>query len=387
MSNNSITFDEIVEIFINFTIGQIQTESEIPRVDFKFDKKGLDVINEVKNRINNSDNYLKIKDENINKLNDRDDNCILIKVHDAYAFFSLLKDLVNASLSMGEFYHIDSIPRSRALSLLRRIWLRMDVNDIDNIESFLFNQLMFLKDKTLDSINPINIGKYLDYDVFYKTEFINNLYESNKKALFRLNNINASHDLSAVLYDIKSENDELVCYISAVQKQSNSIRNKKIERSLYQINSLSPDHKSEVHPNMSVSMVLFLDILRKNNINHIKVPLYQVLSYDFHVLLSKYAKRDFEKNWDNNMMSYLEFLKSIKYMSEYENLMKKYNQEKSWVERLDGKEDNISHQKTDNLANLFLFLERIGECKINSLPLDDTLYLDIDISLNKEIKR
>ena len=127
---------------------------------------------------------------------------------------------------------------------------------------------------------------------------------------------------------------------------------------------------------------------RNNNITHIKVPLYQVLSYDYHILLSQNIEKHFNFNWNKDVLDYMEFLKEKSSNSdEYKNMVKKYEYDKMWYDHLVNREDQISYNKTENLAKLFMFMSEIGESNINGLPLEDTLYLDISLAKNKEISR
>ena len=198
------------------------------------------------------------------------------------------------------------------------------------------------------------------------------------------------HDLANVLYDIREENNERVCYIYAVQMPKLPQKSKKMERIIYKINSLSNDGKSNVHPNFSLSLLLFIELIKSHGIEHIKVPLYQVLSYDYHVLLSNKEKEDFDHKWTNKRFEEMERLKNSKYpldKRQYESLLEEYKYEKEWYDHVVDKEDFISKAKTEGLANLFIFLESINALSINSIPLDDTTYLGVSLSDEDKLKR
>ncbi len=386
---DTVEFKEIVEFFVSTTLGQIQNEYEVPRVDFLFGKDGLDLIEDVKENPFELEGYWtpSINEKDMQCVNSRDENCFLIKVHNAKLFFSLLTDLINESLKLDEVYHHRSSARSRAQVLLRRIWLRMDINDFDNVESFLFNQLMFLKDMTFDTPQAVDLCDYDGINVSFRTECLSNHYENTRQALFKLSDGENYHDLANVLYDIKEENGEKVCYIGAIQKPMNSSRNKKIERKLYKINSLSPNHISNIHPNLSVSLLLFMNMLESKGITHIKVPLYRVLLNDYHILLSKSIEDNFKFNWNDDILKYMDFLKERGVTFEYNSLSRKYNYDKYWYDHVVGKSEQISQNKTDSLVNTFMFMCDIGRCEFNALPLEDTLYLDITLNHDKKMER
>ncbi len=386
-----VTKREIIELFVNSTIFEIQKTREIPRINFIFDENGLSLIESVKKRPFKKEDYFTpdISDKDYELLlsqNKISENAYNIKINDADTFFTLLTEIVNEQVRLEYEYHGFNNARYKALLMLRRIWLRMDSTDFYSVENFLMKQRDFIKNRELDTFKKDSIfTQYNGINVYYKVSPQESYYETSRVVRFYLYDGNERHDLANILYDIREENHENVCYIYAVQKPKISKKSKRLERLIYKVNSLSSDGKSSVHPNFSLPMLFFIELLKSHNIDHIKVPLYQVLSYDYHVLLSKKSKEDFNKRWNKEKLLEMERLRTSDNRldkKEYAALLEEYNYEKQWYDHVVDKEDFISKSKSEGLANLFMFLESIGSLNINAIPLDDTTYLDV--SLNKE---
>ncbi len=396
---DTVTFREVIELFITTTIFDMQKEREVPKVNFIFKSDGLELINDLKNNPFKKDGYFTPNiDEKDYELflsqNQIKDNEYNIVVHDANMFFRLLTDIINEQVKLEYEYYGFNNARYKALLIMKRIWLRMSTEDFDSVENFLQKQLDFIKDRTLDdkrrkSYLHDKINEFNGLDVYCSVHPQETYYETSRVINFYVKNESVKHDLANVLFDIREEDGKRVCYIYALQMPKLSTRNKELERKLYKVNSLSSDGTSSVHPNFSISLLLFIDILRSHNIDHIKVPLYQVLSYDYHRILSRNTKEKFESTWNEKKFKELEYLKNSKYKydnHEYEEAIKEYEYDKEWYKHVVDREDDISRAKTDNLVKLFTFIESISALHIDALPLDDTLYLDISLSEENKLR-
>lgn len=250
-------------------------------------------------------------------------------------FFKYLTDIINETINLFNEYDDSVIPRETAIYLLRRIWLRMGINDISNISNFLKKQLQFVKNRVLDCHELKKVGVFEGYDVFVKT-IVNELWdETTRSMVFTIQNNNEIYELPHVLYDI---DDDKICYIYGVQSSQNE-KNKHIERKLYQLNKGidNPD----VHPSKVCSLLLFINELKKKNIKNIIIPSMQVLSFDYHKLLSKEAKKNYEE--------------VIRKKDENPNdiyLKNRYEYLKNWYNRVYKKQDIISYLKTEELIYL-----------------------------------
>ena len=378
--DNSLNIKEVIQMFLHVTLPSIKSESEVPGINLIFNKEGINLLEDVKNNPYIKNNYTPIIDNNdIYELNKINPKFLSIKVNNPYLFFALMRDICYYQALLENYYGYKSLAYKKINLILKRIWLRAGILDLENIEMFLQKQLDFIKDYTFENSNLLNYT-FMNYDVIANT-LINNTYcETSRKLKITLESNEISHQLPSVLYDIRCENDEEVCYIYAIQNEYNRNINKKIERNLYKLNS-SSGGKGVVHPNFVSSLLIFIDILNNNEINHIKVPLYQVLSYDYHVLLTKFTIDNFNRKWNSYELDNIELYKYY-VINKYNNLMKEYEHDKIWYSNTVNKEELISKNKTENLSNLILHLEKENVLNINYIQDDDTM----DISLRKSLK-
>lgn len=390
-----VTKREIIELFVNRAIFEIQNTREIPKINFIFDKQGLLLIESVKKKPFKKEGYYipDISNEDYELLlsqNKIEDDAYNIVVHDANKFFTLLTEIINEQVKLEYRYYKFNNARFKALLLLRRIWLRMSNADFYNIESFLELQRDFIKNREFDTYeHDKKLINFLGNDIYYSISPQETYYETSRVARFYVYDSKERHDLANILFDIREENGEKVCYIYAIQKPKMSKRSKRLERNLYKINSLCPNGISNVHPNFSVSLLLFVNLLKSHEINHIKVPMYQSMSYDYHILLSKNTKESFDKKWSKEKLDEMSRMRDSDYRFErleFKDLTGELEQDKEWYNRVVDKEDFISKAKTEGLLNTFLFLESINEITINDLPLNDMTYLDVNLDNERALK-
>lgn len=189
----------------------------------------------------------------------------------------------------------------------------MGIEDIENIEHFLDKQLQFVKNITLDTYNLEKLGIFNNYNIFMKTIVNDTWDETTRSMVFIINGDNKTYELPLILYDIDNNG---ICYIYGVQN-SNNIKDNVIERKLYSLNK-NIDNPN-VHPSKLYALMLFIEQLKKKGITKIVVPSMQILSYRYHELLSKKAKKDLcevkmqlEENPNN-----IYFLKKFKLIKEW----------------------------------------------------------------------
>lgn len=353
---------EIIELFLIDTIPSLYSQRECPRINFVFNEDGIKLINYVKEHpfIKKDSWTPNIEESDIERLNDIDKNYLTININDAELFFDLLTQIVNEQCKLESEYDRKVSVRNRAMFVLKRIWLRMGEIDSNNIEMFLKKQLDFLKNREFD-YDTYSLNEYDDNLKYYYYVLPNYTYcESTRKINYSImNDKKEIHNLPSIYYDIKDG----ICYIYAVQNYEDRKVVKSIERKLYRIN----DGKDAlVHPNFTTALRLFLDLLSSHDINEIKVPLNQVLSYDFHVILSNEAKKNFSKKW-----------KDISNLNQYRK--EEYNHDKLWYSHVVDKEDVIEKNKIEGLYNLFKLLEELGYVNIDGINIDNELNISINI--------
>ena len=347
-----IDFKELIEIFILRTLPSIKSEKEIPNINFIFDNNSIELFNYVmEHPFRKKDVWtedITSKDLEITKeINNMNPNSNTIIIDDGVSFFDYLTSIVNEHLKLFKEYEYTLMIRSTTMSLLTRIWLRMNDNDFNDVISFLKKELDFYKDRTLDKYRTeIYISSYEGIDSYAECNINESWDETTRSMNFRLENSGESHTISRVLYDIRSENGIKVCYIYGVQNNLFNITNKRIERKLYKLNKGIDNPK--VHPNQLYSLILFLEILKKEGITTIKVPKNQTLSYGYHKILSNNEKSNFKAKWPTKKVRKI-------YSSDDEDSINKrheYELDKEWFKHIVGKENTIERLKTDKLFEL-----------------------------------
>ncbi len=341
---------DTIEMFLEYTISDIKKEIDTPNMNFQFGKDGWDLFlslvgdaNFKRYRIGKRE--LALLKRSTNK------KCITIKVDDAKDFFEKLTAIIDETQELFQEYGPSFIEEALTRFLLRRIWLRLGVNDAQNVSGFLKNQLEFLRNRAFDTIEPKKVGTFEDCSITMRTKPGELWDESTRRMIFKLENEKGSHELPQILYDV---NNEGVCFIYGVQTNPKATINKSIERKLYRLNA--GIEELNVHPNKVLALLLFFEQLRSKNIKKVVVPGLQVLSYRYHELLSKRAKKalaECEKNgcskWD------------------YEYIKENYD-------RVYGKKDKISYLKTEELVNLIYRLTKHDP----SIEITNELFLQDD---------
>ena len=386
MPPEQVELKEVIELFVNTIVPSIQSESEVPKFNIIFSDEAVNLFKKVSEEpfIKQNSYTPDITSKDINRIlpeNQQDSTCPTVKVVNHEMFFKLLTEIVNEQINLNYKYGENSSARAVAIRFMRRIWLRMGPDDFENVELFLQKQLDFLKNTEFDKpYKEIEFGTYNGRKITYTVEKCETWCETSRRMHFKIYDDNKYHDLPNIYYELREEENQKTCYIYAVQNCHYRHRITSVERSLYKLNK-GPE-KSKVHPNFLMAMILFFKLLEENNITYIKVPLLQVLSYRYHVLLSDKTKQEFKKNWNKENLDYMELLKNseLKHEKErYYRLKRMFENDLEWYTHVVEKADFISKAKTEGLANLFFQMEKmLIKQEINIVQYDkNSLYISI----------
>ena len=348
---DKVTFKEIVELFLTRTIYDVKynpnnkTTRDVPNINFIFGYDALKVFYDVFNDPFTKEGFYTpdIEKEDLWFALQNNNKGLQIRVNDANRFFTALTNITNNLVWLNDYYGDHREGRPIAINLMKYIWLRMGVSDIDNVELFLERQEQFTRNEVLDVRFPnLNswghgkkIGSFAGYDVSMRTAVNANFCETTRKMCFIIKNNKEEYDLPAILYDIDDNNN---CYIYAVQNEE-GLKSKTIQRKLYKLNK--DKENLNVPPSKVYALLLFIEYLKEHNIENVIVPSMQVLSYEYHELLSKKARKD--------------YINGERILKKYPNDTRcQYNLEKckEWYDHVYNKQDYISHLKTDELFSL-----------------------------------
>jgi len=353
--NNLVTFKETVEVFAHTTIHQIISEEEVPKINFVFDKNAFLLFEEVMNnpfvKKGSWTPDINIYDIEVLKVMEKEslkEDAPIIFVKDSFLFFFLLKEIANAQVNLYAKYGEKRSPREVLLLLLRRIWLRMNVDDFNNVESFLMRQLKFLQNNLFDDFKfSREIGYFQDLNITAKSRVNRTWDEATRAMELTLSNGDVLHELPLIYYDICDD----TCYIYAVQKDPFNKENATVKKRIYKI------YRGDSQPSKVLALKLFIGLLKEKNISKICVPTLQVLSFSYHELLSEKEKDRFNKRWTKEQLENMRMLTG----SELYRQLDIYQREKMWYRHIVDKEETISRLKTEDLIKLIYRITKEDE--------------------------
>lgn len=349
------TTRELIEVFFLNSYPALLSGKVIPKLKFIFSDDIYQILEDVKNNPFVKENHWtpNIEDEDIeyvreNNKQDEFDNYV-IYVPDVKLFFDRLVKLINAFEKYKEEHFLSNNGRYIMVNYLKdALWLKMLPHDFSNIYSFLDREIAFLSDHTMDKYDAIINGYTVDNIV---DSFCDNLVvarkEENSFWFETVNNMtfdlinrkkNLVYHLPSIHYGIANNK----CFIYGIQNTSISESDKKLERPLYKLNK--GIENPENHPSFVLVLKTFIDMLNKEGINDIEVPLLEVLNYEYHAMIGEMTKNKFDRAWSD-----------ITDLTEDE--LFQYEIEKANYDRFVNKEDKISENKTDYLAKLFYRIE------------------------------
>lgn len=395
MAKEYVEFKEVVELFAYSVASELKSEREIPKVNIIFPESAFKIFEYVKNHPFTKEGYIvpDIRDSDIENLrpeNQSDPSCPTIYVRNPVQFFELLTELINVWLDHKEDYFQSNSGRAVLIHEFKRLLLRMNVSDFVSIEEFLKQQIDFFKSKDFNEYiirdNVLNksprVGTFENNKILAIKKDAASWCETSNKISFALFNEqemeDGVHTLPSVYYGIREENGEKVCYIYAIQNERERAENKKIARSLYKLNK--GIENSNVHPSQVLSLKTFIDMLTSIGVKNIKVPCRQILSYRYHEILSREAKKSMKK-WTPEYLEELRESSSRRSKRELEE----YEWDKVWASHVIDREDEIEMAKTEGLFNVFYRIaEQFESIDILNDPFIEDEYLNIRI---KDVKK
>lgn len=385
----TLDFKEAVTLFLDRTMSDLKTESEIPALNIVFPDSAFKLFEYVKNHpYTKEGSYIPpLYDRDIEKAkikNNSNPDIPTIVVHNPILFFELITSIINSWRDFKNKCFGSYSPRALFIQNIKRLFLRMSPNDMLNIEQFLQRELSFLQDETFEEYISKNtiIGDYEGYILKTALEEAPSWCETSKKMTFYLTNDNNEfHTLPSIYFGITAEYGEKVCYIYAIQSERHRAYNKKIQRALYKLNKGidNPD----VNPASVLVLQTFINMLKAKGITNIKVPCLQVLSYRYHEILSDTTKKSFEKNYSKEQLEYINNLNSYA----RERKLEEYEWQKLWYSHVVDKQDFISETKTEGLFKIFTRVQnQFDSITILNAPFIEDENLNIRINKKKKNK-
>ena len=265
------------------------------------------------------------------------DNCIRINNYDDFfEIMTLIFDECKKRKKTGNEF-------------IRSIWLRMGVEDLNNVELFLKKQLEFLKnDKCMYYDYYRDNNKSISCVGSENPEF----FETNSYARFIVTDENyKKYRLPVVHYAISKENSNPICYIYGIQ--NSHIKNESNEDIDEFLRPIKKNLRNKyVSKDFVLALGMFLDMIYEKGIYEVRVPLLQVFNYDYHENLSEILNLVYNEYEDSDKIRYEEeYNKGSK-----DNMVIDYMHNKVMHDRFAGKEDIISYNKTERFINTFIVM-------------------------------
>lgn len=372
----------LIQNFIVNTYPKLISGAEIPKVKLLFKDNDFELFETQNDKIFIYNGMAYISEDMIDNIKNNnyynDDDEYPIEVSNTSLFFDKLMEIANLYKELYTRYNNDPLwaKTMTFMYLDYGLWLKLTPYDFLNIDAFLDKQISYLKNSNVfdelkfyngGELDEVKIGSYRNYSIYASKNTNSTWYETNLNMALTLYDTDnyTNYELPMIHYEIDKENDEYVCYIYAVQNPKYRSHNKKMERSLYELNN-DVYEKPKVHPSFVLAMITFIDMLESRGIYKIKIPLLQVLNYGYHVILGEKKKENFMYEWsDEDIKEYNDL-----------NELEKYNKDNKVLDN-DNEEDCISQRKIENLSNLIF---RIQE-RYNNIDIDVDDYI-----LNVKIK-
>jgi len=359
--------EDIRKIFLMKTIPDfLSWEFDMPYIKFLFD---LDTLKSFNNYLDKDDNDYNKGLNSIKYLTQiyqeskTDKDQLYIPVHDSKRFFELLEKLV-------ESY---SKKKGHALlnhyNFIRSIWLRMGVNDINDVEGFLERQITFIRGEAAlpdyKEIKKFDEHNFLAYSVNENDDW----FEINKNIVFSLRRSPESflepvvdYSFPAIHFAFGKSDGKITCFIYGIQSL-NECHNEEIK------NDLQPIRKKlrnkSVSADFIIGLSLFFDYLYDQGVTNIEIPTLQVFNYLYHVYLSKNIFDNFSSYTESDIAE----IEDLINQGVYTDKVTDYLHTKKMTNRFVDKEDSISYNKSERLINILLELvDRYPTIELMSEP-------------------
>lgn len=333
-------FQKLINEKINSGIYEISNTLNV----FEKEYLELDEVNEALDILKKNKNDYINYEKGLLEIND---NTFFIKVSNLPEFINLLAKIQyyrSVNLNTEEVFENE---------FLSAIWLRMNPSDLLDVNAFLKRELSFMTSDCFIDYNSFNpsINNFNNYNVSFESRKNGNCYETNLNLCFYLFKNDKQFFLPMIHYAISEENGKKICYIYGIQDDKKLVRDEEIAKDLQ--GTKKTLRNKYVKYTFLLALKLFIELLKQMGIEEIKVPLLQVMNYEFHENLSLINEKIFPIKYPKHKQEVMDayIAKGVMYPSVYE-----YIHDKELFERFHEKQDIISKNKTERLVETFMIL-------------------------------
>lgn len=208
--------------------------------------------------------------------------------------YDLKVALINFCIALNNFYKDkDVLKEYHDISFFfNNLLFNMNNTDAENLSSYIDKRINFLKDNTFNEFKNITPISTFNGDLICVERVIEEPgLESPFVLEFTIQHDNDIYQLPLVRYAIDEDN---VCHLFAVQfgrYRDYEVRNNNYKNIINKINKGVKKYRN-VSPSFVLSLRLFLDLLKKNNINKIVIPDYLFSRYKNYYRASTTGRSD-----------------------------------------------------------------------------------------------
>lgn len=391
------TFENVTKEFITGNLYKILFSEDLPNFIFDFrEDEAIDFIENVLNNYTEQYDFYKEKAQKIlqrlKQKNNENTSAPVMIVNDYKQFFELLRQFYEKDIELY-FWRTgrSAFPRFEKDNFFEQIWLRATPDDFNNPEEFLRKQVGMVNDTTFHKYDEETyLGKidFLDNNILCVKNGIARTWDENsreieitiydknyyeRKELFH----RPHYTLPVIRYGIYEKNGKKVCSIGSIQDKSDSYEqtdlSKKINRKRYKVNESVPEEDThQVEPKNILALSIFINLLNKEGITEIEVPILYVLDYDYHTKRNRQILEDFKREWPEE---------------EIQENSEQYKRACYYFNKSYDKQDLISEIKTERLLLTFRrLLQHYTNGSIISYPGDVDSYMHLSIPIVKSEK-
>ena len=379
------TLENVSREFIIKSMTKIMYDIYYPNFNFIFNEneaiKYIENVIKYNININLDKDCQKLIKDLENKKYDNIKPCMII--NDYKLFFNLLVELYKKVI---EYYFKDvnnresGFPQYEMRNYFTYIWLRMLPEDFNNPELFLRKQVDMMNNELMSKYDrEIIVGNMptLGNNLLSIKNCVSECWNENSnefririydKETYRSENyLNEYFTLPLIRYGIYEKNGVKVCSIGSIQ---NTLQyypeyylHKIIERKKYKLNKNVDKKFQDIEPKLLLSLVIFINILIKEEIYDIEIPCLYTIDNEYHKKWGKQLINQFQERYKGIKKSYF------------------YEADKELIRRVYKKEDLISELKCDKYIKLFeRLIYHYNDFEIIKYPLEIDSNLHIRLS-------
>lgn len=271
---------------------------------------------------------------------------------------------------------INNVEKNKIKLLISYLFVNATTEEFENPISLINKKISFLEDNTFEYLNePMNIELFdclQNSNLNIKNVPQSVFMETPNKIEISLNKENTTYQLPSISYGITTTGDIKECYIYSILNSQNNKNEsneqikfqKQISRELYKLNDgvfnnendeykkykkendqYYPENISDISPSAIISLTVFISLLKKENINKIKIVPY---------LPIRFLSRELSSQNFNDEIKRKE---------------------------LESRNDMIQRNITDKFIRTFRRLQyHLNNLEINSYPYEISEYLEMSIN-------